>query len=321
MTDEQFITREEIQEAFGAKLPAPVIDIGEVLSHAGLSFSELDSRTRDRVIVQVMTRILEDSQVVGEPGRTRVWSSGWHENLEAYRQSKRSDDLVPKFMRPSEIFRWQGRWVRTKNTRFEVGFAEVLRAHVFNIFMAHDVREIHEFGAGTGWNLNSFVSFLSQAVEAGGSRKISFHGSDFVESGVQVMNLLSETIGVDLHARLFDMRTPDDGYSMTEGRSGVFTFGALEQLAGDYHAMFDFLCRKKPKVVVSIEPDADTYNLSSVEDFLAYWFQTRRGYSRGMISELRRREAMGKVELISAKRIGFGSMMMEGYNCMVWRPL
>ena len=43
------------------------------------------------------------------------------------------------------------------------------------------------------------------------------------------------------------------------------------------------------------------YDLESLEDFLAYTFQSNRGYSSGLISKLEELELKGKIEIIKAK--------------------
>ena len=85
--------------------------------------------------------------------------------------------------------------------------------------------------------------------------------------------------------------------------------------------MFDFLIKSRPAIVISIEPASETYDSNNLVDFTALWFQTKRGYTSGMLALLQSLESKGLIRIDRIKRIGFGSMMMEGYNLFIWRPL
>lgn len=278
----------------------------------------LGSSERDEVIRSVVERIREDSQLVGSQGRQAVWERGWAENSDFFDHSSEFESLVPKFIRPSRVVRWQGKYVRPYDSLFEAHFSHVLRAFVSGVFQSAGVTEIHEFGAGTGWNLVDFGRLLR---ESSYPADVQLFGSDFVQSAVQLMGKLNERFDLPILAQQFDMRSPDYSYGIgLTGSAGVFTFGSIEQLAGDYEPIIEFFLQKKPQVVVSIEPDIDTYDETQLEDYLAKWFQSKRGYSAGLISHLRSLETQGLLVVDRAKRIGFGSVMMEGYNLIIWRP-
>jgi hypothetical protein len=49
-------------------------------------------------------------------------------------------------------------------------------------------------------------------------------------------------------------------------------------------------------------------------------FHKKRGYSQGLYEHLKKLEAKNKLEILESKRLGFGSIMMEGYNLIVWKP-
>ena len=56
-----------------------------------------------------------------------------------------------------------------------------------------------------------------------------------------------------------------------------------------------------------------------IENYLASLFQGQRGYSAGLVSKLEGMEKDGRIELLECRRLGFGSLMMEGYNLCVWK--
>jgi len=298
---------------FGVGPEGVSAEVRNVIESSNLGLGELDQMARDQVLLACLKRIRDDKQIVGDPSRTAVWEKGWRENLDSFSNSGSEGSLVPKFLRAGQPIRWEGEFYTPDAPNFEVQYFDVLREYIFSIFAEKGIQEIHEFGAGTGWNL----------VHAGKrfGPTVRLVGSDFVPSSVELMRSVSSTLGIPIESRLFDMLNPDLSYEFREpSKSVVFTSGALEQLAGDLEPMIDFIIARKPSLVVNVEPASETYNLDSLVDYLGHWFQSKRGYSSGLIDLLREREAAGKVNVEKIKRLGFGSMMMEGFNLFIWSP-
>ena len=116
------------------------------------------------------------------------------------------------------------------------------------------------------------------------------------------------------------MIEPDESLDIVPN-SIAFTSGAIEQIASKFDKFLDFLLRKKPDLVVHIEPTYEVYDQDNLFDYLAAKFHAKRGYTQGYLPKLKALEAEGKIELIKVKRLMFGSLFMEGYTYMVWRPL
>jgi hypothetical protein len=307
------LTVEDISKSFGTPL-GPLVQ--KVMKGKNLRLRWPSGEERDEILLKVLQRIKDDQQVVGADYRTEVWEKGWEENLRSFQEKPSIEALVPKFVRAGLPIRWQGKFCFTEDACFEETYVDIMRAWVFETFKGEGVDEIHEFGAGTGWNLLRGWQLLD------GEPVRKFVGSDFVMSSVELMEQVAQEYNAPLESRFFDMKNPDPSYPFfSPNTSGVLTFGSLEQLAGEVMPMFKFLIEKKPALVISIEPASENYDVGKLEDFTAFWFQTRRGYSSGMVETLRTLEAAGLIRVEKIKRLGFGSMMMEGYNLFVWRPI
>ena len=258
----------------------------------------------EHLILRILHRVESDRQIVGAPERKKTWEDGWRENLDEYRESGFSDQsLVPKFIRRDQPLRLRQAYISGEDPNFELNFIRVLRnwfAHEF--FFGVD--EIHEFGCGTGFNLLALAETFP-------SKK--YFGSDFVGSSVDLVNAIGRVKNIALEGRIFDMKVPC--YSYTLGRkSGVFTFGSLEQLAGDIDPFLDFLLSNNPGICLHVEPSEDLYDRNNLSDFLAYKFQSRRNYTSGLLQKLRDLETEGRVQVLKERRLFFGSLFMEGYN-------
>jgi len=262
------------------------------------------------LILFVLKKIDDDVQKVGAEYRKEVWSKGWEENLQQFRIKKSKDDLKPKFLRSNQPIRWNQKYYRTSSSEFEKLWQEILVKFVFFNYMK-DCQNIYEFGAGTGYNLLLASEYFPNK---------NFYGSDFVQSAVDLMNLVGKEKGIKLKGDLFDMINPNYNYKIKDN-SAVMTFGAMEQLSGNVEKMFDYLLSQKIKICIHIEPELDFYDQNILEDYLAIKFQGKRGYSNVIGSYLRKLSKEKKIEILKIHRMNFGSLFMEGYNLFIWKPI
>ena len=274
-------------------------------------YRHIEGKEYQALILRILNRIDEDKQVIAGEGRQQVWFNGWQENLDAYIESNFDEnELVPKFIRPDNPIRLEQEYVMPFDAKFELNFVHVYRQWFLeNYFDA--VKQVYEFGCGTGFNLLAASKIFDDKM---------FFGSDFVQSSVDLVNTIASSKDIPLKGDLFDMINPNYEYKIQDN-SGVFTFGSIEQLASEVDNMLAYLLAQKPDVVVHTEPTIELYDDAVLADHLAIKFQGKRGYTEGLLPKLQALEEAGKIELIKVQRLGFGSLFMEGYNLMVWRPL
>ena len=173
-----------------------------------------------------------------------------------------------------------------------------------------NIDSIYEFGCGTGFNLVELAQLYPEK---------KLHGLDFVPAPKDLVNKLGEVYGWNMTGHLFDMINPDESFQLDKN-SAVFTFGTIEQLAGKFEAFMQFLLKRSPALCISMEPTVELYDENNLIDFLAIKFHRKRGYTENYLPRLRELEAKNKIELLKVKRLFFGSMYMEGFSYMVWRP-
>lgn len=305
------ITSKEIARSLGVPVSELTFDVLEVIRKESLSLRELTFTERDRLIVKIISRIREDKQVIASEGRAEVWERGWAENLELFRKNPTLDEaLVPRFVRPGEPVRWFKEYYFANNQNFELSYIKILREFLVRKYFS-SVTHLYEFGAGTGYNLLHANRIYPN---------LKLIGTDFVQSAVDLINEIATFKGIPLSGSLFDMSAPSKYSLNISSQSGILTFGSLEQLGGNIRPMFDFILANNPAICVHIEPVDELYDLTLLSDYLAYWFQTKRGYTAGLVTLLNELEDDGKIDIEIVQRLNFGSLMMEGYNLIVWRP-
>lgn len=300
------IDKAEFEKATGLSLDS-LPKTEHMLNQQDLRLTAILGEDRDALLLAILKRILSDTQVIGAPYRTMEWEKGWIENKEKYTNSRNLIDLLPRFVRNNQPIRWRGNFFAPSSPNFEQSYIQIIRGYIFERFLIN-IDALYEFGAGTGHNLVHASEMLGT---------LQLIGTDFVPSAVELMKTVAQETGIDLHSELFDMLNPNYDLKVVSN-SAALTFGSIEQLAGNYEEFVSFLINKQFKICIHIEPTLEFYREDSLVDFLAIQFQQKRGYSSGLGSFL---SSHSRVDLVHSGRLGFGSLLMEGYNLFVWRPL
>ena len=276
-----------------------------------IEYQYLSIEERDLIVIKILERINEDKQIIASKGRKEKWLKGWEESLKTYSKNKSLKSLVPKFYtaRENKFFRLGGEFIKVKNPMFEVNMINIYRNWYFKKYFSK-VKNIYEFGAGTGINLIELSKIFP---------KKKIYGSDFVKSAVDLLKLVSKNNDLNLNAFKFDMSKPNLKYKILKN-SGVYTSGAIEQLGGSIHGFMNYILSQKPTIVIHSEPVSDFYNTSKLPDFLGNLFQNKRGYKKNLLSYLKIKKKKKKIKILKLCKSPFGSLMMEGHNLIVWKP-
>lgn len=297
--------------SFGIEKNMLAVSTKKIIDAYDFSLQEITGSDRDSLIIRIIEKIKADKQKIASFERSQVWETGWAENLGLYLESKGNPKaLVPKFIRSGEPIRWLGKYCKTEDENFELNYVSVLRSYLLETYFS-TVQSIYEFGAGTGFNLLHFGKLKPE---------LKLFGTDFVKSSVQLMHEVSKKESINLNSSLFDMINPGKSRLEIAPNSGILTFGSLEQLGSNLLPIIDYFHGQKPEICVHIEPMIELYNPLILEDYLAAWFQGQRGYSSGLIRCIEDFEQSGKAKVVIKQRLNFGSLMMEGYNLLVWKP-
>ena len=305
------LTLKEFADLFGIEastMPQVCVDM---ISKGTWGYAPYPTPERDQIILDFLRRIRDRQFSFVTDGDKKRWIEGWGENLKGFQQSSGDlEALLPKYIRPNMPVRLFGDFVKTEDPFFEKHWYEVFREWLFlTFFKGFD--HIFEFGCGSGFNVARLAELYPQAT---------VHGLDWAEPSVEIVESLRKVKGLKTHGHLFDFFNPDYSIDIPKN-SVVVTVGALEQ-TGDNNAKFlEFLMKKRPALVVHVEPTYDWYDPNSLVDHLAITAHDLRNFWRGYHPRLMKLKDEGKVEILKTKRAFFGSLVLEGYSQTIWRPL
>ncbi|MFH1883211.1 MAG: class I SAM-dependent methyltransferase [Planctomycetota bacterium] len=305
------VTVEDFARSFGTSADDIDERSREIISGADFRYRVLEGKERNDVILDALKKIETDTQKIGAQERQEAWQRGWAENLQAFIESGHDlDTLTPKFIRANKPIRFNGSYILPSNPMFELDYFRVFRWWLFKKYLK-DVSSIYEFGCGTGFNLVELAGLFPEK---------KLYGLDFVPAACDLVNKLAERYNWNMTGILFDMISPDETLQLDEN-SAVFTSGSIEQLSGRFEAFLQFLLKRSPALCVHVEPTIELYDEDNLVDYLAVRFHRKRGYTEGYLPRLEQLQSEGRIELLKVKRLYFGSLFMEGFTCIVWRPL
>jgi len=304
------ITLADFARSFGTDVGDIPVECTNLIENIDFGYRIIRGKERDKVILDVLRKIETDKQVVGAEQRRDIWETGWAENLREFIESGGNINVItPKFIRAGRPIRFAQKYIMPNNPNFELDYFSVFRLWLFKKYFS-DYDSIYDFGCGTGFNLVTLARLFPEK---------RLYGLDFVPSAGELINKLAQQYKWKMTGILFDMISPDETLQLDEN-SVVFTSGAIEQLSGRFEAFLKFLLKRSPALCVHIEPTVELYDENNLVDYLAVRFHRKRGYTEGYLPRLKQLAKDGRAEILKVKRPFFGSLYMEGYSLIVWRP-
>lgn len=262
-----------------------------------MKYKLLNKKEEDAVIVKILDVLFDPSLPFSGKHRREQWEKGWGENL-------KSGDITPRYFGKHKVNRINQRFVVGNTKKFEQNMLYSLVDELAYRYLA-DKKDIYEFGCGTGHNL-----LRVQKI----NKKARLHGFDWTKSSNEIVKKL----GFD--AKQFDFFEPDFSIGL-QPDSAVYTVAALEQVGTRFEQYIKYLLRNKPSVVVHIEPIPELLDKNNLLDYLSIKYMEKRKYLTGYLDTLRIMEKNGIIKILEARRSGIGSMFIDGYSIIIWKPI
>lgn len=226
----------------------------------------------------------------------KVWENAWQDTFNKNLKK-------PQYYNNYTVGRFKGKYVEfDSNTEDALG--QILKNKLFIDYCVHGSNIFIEFGSGTGHNLVQYRQIFP-------SHRVI--GTDWTKSSV---NLIKSQ---NIEAYHFDMLQPNLDIEIDWSKTVCFTMHSMEQLGNKWVNFFKFLCKKRPMLVVHIEPIDELYDCSKSIDLLAHLYHKQRNYLAGYYTNLKIASELMNINIIEEKKSEFGSMYHDGYSRIVWR--
>ncbi len=304
------LTATELAQAFGVETHLVNEWAGDVLSSSDFRYRRLGQEERDLVLLGVLKELDEGTLTQVGAHRQGIWNEVWCEQLDRFNAAENSlASLDPKFVAAKPIMRVLGDYAIATDPRLELNLYAAVRQILFKRWLS-EVESIYEFGCGSCFNLAHFAK-LNPALR--------LVGLDWSVAATKLAEKLGKN-NLNITGRHFDFFQPDENLIL-DSNSAAVTFCALEQVGDKFTPFLDFLLNQKPTICLHMEPIEEFYQKDDVFDWLALRYHKMRGYLTGFHTRLKELEDEGRLEILDAKRLGFGSLHHEGFSVVVWRPI
>ena len=275
-----------------------------------LKYAELNNSERDDVILHILNTLEGEVSVAG-PHRNKDWELGWHENFQNYILNKDSTAIIPKYFDKHPIVRWKQNWIKSSSSSLEYDMFSTLIDWVIDTNLV-SFESIYEFGCGTGHNLIRMRERFPQA---------NLVGLDWATSSQSLINeFAAKTNDVKLQSANFDFMNPNYDLEI-QTNSAVITIAALEQTGENFKQFINYLIASKVELVLHIEPINELLDENKLIDNLSIRYFRKRNYLNGLLTHLKGLQEVGKIKITNTQRSFVGSMYIDGYSIVAWKPL
>jgi hypothetical protein len=259
-----------------------------------MKYKYLNKKEEEQVVIDILDVLLDKNLIVAGEKRKQQWEKGWDENL-------KTGDINPKYFGKYNIFRLNGRFIFSNEKGFEQKMLYKLVDEMVKKYL-NKLEVVCEFGCGTGHNLLRMKKIIPDT---------HLIGLDWTESSQKIL------AQYDVDGHNFNFFNPK--FNLQKG-SGVITIVALEQTGKKYKKFVQFLLKKKPSIVVHIEPIPELLDSTKLIDYLSIQYMHKRGYLNGYLDYLKELQKQGKIKILEARRSGIGSKLIDGYSIIAWKP-
>jgi hypothetical protein len=284
--------------------------VADKINKYNFQYDELSFEEYNNALMSIIKSLFNPDLAKAGEQRLEVWEKGWGENLENLQQKKTVDAISPLYFGKFPVVRLKQRFIKTLTKEFEANSLFIIQDWLFDKYL-RKYDHIYEFGCGTGHNLFR-VRQVNQNAE--------LWGLDWATSSQGIINELRNN-GIDkkMFAHRFDYFNPDFEFDLGSN-SAIYTVASLEQI-GDKHTKFiEYLLKKKPDICIHIEPIGELLDPENLLDLLSIKYFEKRNYLKGYLDALRKLEQENKIEIIDARRSYIGSLFIDGYSVIVWKP-
>jgi hypothetical protein len=304
----KILTTKDFEEIFEKNLSKYV---SEKISNYNFQYAEISDQEHIDALKIIVDALINPNLPKSGEHRLEIWEKGWGENFKKFSEIQTIESINPLYFGKFPLIRYNQRFIKALSQNFEANSLSIIQDWLFDKYVkGYD--NIYEFGCGTGHNL-----FRAREVNS----TATLWGLDWATSSQKIINEIREKgIADNIYSHRFDYFNPDFDFKLKEN-SVVYTVASLEQIGNRHSSFLEYLLQNKPDICIHIEPIGELLDPNVFLDYLSLKYFEKRNYLNQYLEALRQLEFQGKIEIIEAKRSFIGSLFIDGYSIIIWKPI
>ena len=147
-------------------------------------------------------------------------------------------------------------------------------------------------------------------------------GCDWAAPSQEIITKINDETNARIDPVNFNMRNLA-GLAQLDFRpeTAIVTLHSMEQLGAEIELFLDMLLTAKPRLCLHLEPILEFYDPTVEFDNIAIEYHNKRNYLSGFYNKLIQMKDRAEIDIIQARRLGYGSAFQEAYSLILWRPL
>ena len=274
-----------------------------------LYYRELKDDEYQEYIFKILHEVFVKKLTVSGSNRKKVWEDGWEENNKLLNRNKSYSSIIPKYFLKYKALRLNNRLIKPLSKNFELKIFHYLQYYYFNKYLK-GIQYIYEFGCGTGQNLKNIRNV---------NKESDIIGLDWSKSSGKIINKYFKN-DHKINYKEFNFFKPDNKFKLYK-QSGIVTIAALEQTGKNYKKFINYILKQKPKICIHIEPINELMDQNNMLDLLSVLYSRKRNYLDNFLTYLKLIQKNNQIKIIKNERTYLGSLFIEGYSVVVWKPI
>jgi hypothetical protein len=303
------ISSKEFKKYLGNTLP-PLLK--KKIQTSNLLYNYLNKKEYNNYLQKIIESLIETNIKKSGKEYKNKWEKGWSQHYYKFKKSNKLLDLIPKYLFKEKVSRIGNNLVKVKSKYFNYKILNLITSYIFEKYLKKE-KNVVEFGCGTGHNLLNLNSY---------NNKAKLYGLDWASSSQKILKLISIK-RPNIQGYNFDYFNPkfnkDLNLSIRGGGWVCYTVASLEQIGKNFKKYVNFLRKKKPKLVINIEPINELMDKTLILDYLCVKYCQKRNYLEGYFSYLKILEKKKIIKFIELKKSHFGSLYINGYSILVYK--
>ena len=256
-------------------------EIKSEISKKSLEYRIPSNDEKNLILKDIVNKIFLSKVRKSGPKNKEIWEKGWGQNLKNYKKKKSFKELLPKYFNKSNIARLHGDVIVAKNKSFDHKLLDLLIKTIVSIYLKN-YDSLFYFGCGTGYNLKS-IRHINQ--------KSKIIGFDWAFASQKILGYLKKN-NENLYFQKFNFYNPqflkEASNIAKQGSWAALTIASLEQVGKNHSRFIKFLLKKKPNIIVNIEPIIEFADNLNLFDYLSKLYCYKRNYLQKYYSYLER---------------------------------